>query len=462
MTFPRILIAVFVIALIGVGFWYFSGGTEESQADDLKTVVEKGEFQIYVTATGELQAKRSVKIRGPQGMRSAGIYQTNITDLVTEGTVVSKGDYVASLDRTELSTKMKEAQTEIDKIMTQLEQAKIDTAIELRGIRDQLVNLKFSMEEKRLQVEQSQFEPQSIIRQAEIELEKSERDLKQLQKKYELTQTKSEAQISEIMTNLKQNQSILDRLQQLSSEFNITAPEDGMVIYARTWNGKIGPGSQISSWNPTVAELPDLSDMISKTYVNEVDIARVKKGQDVHIKVDAFPEESYTGQVIQVANIGEQLRGYDAKVFEVVVQVHESDSILRPAMTTSNEILTYTFQDVLHIPLEALQNDSLTYVFKVKDGSIVKQEVITGETNDDEVIIAHGLEEGEEVLLTRPEGAAEMEFVPLPKELKEEIAQRLAEERAERQAEARARAEGVKDENIPTDSDNGGGYIIIN
>ncbi len=113
--------------------------------------------------------------------------------------------------------------------------------------------------------------------------------------------------------------------------------------------------------------------------------------------------------------------------------------------------------------MEALQNDSLTYVFKVQDGRIVKQEVLTGETNADEVIVAHGLEEGEEVLLTRPEGAADMEFVPLPKELKEEIAQRLAEERAQRQKEARARAEAVKDENIPSDSDGGGGgFIIIN
>jgi len=107
MNLPRILIAVFVLALIGAGFWYFSGGTEEAQANDLKTIVEKGEFKIYVNATGELQAKRSVEIRGPQGMRSAGIYQTNITDLVTEGTVVKKGDYVASLDRTEVSTKIK-------------------------------------------------------------------------------------------------------------------------------------------------------------------------------------------------------------------------------------------------------------------------------------------------------------------------------------------------------------------
>lgn len=462
MNLPRILIAILLVALAGLGYWYFSSNSDTQQANNLKTTVKRGEFKIYVNATGELQAKRSVKIRGPQGMRSAQIYQTNITDLVPEGTVVTKGEYVASLDRTELATKMKEAQTEIDKIMTQLEQVKIDTAIELRGIRDQLINLKFSMEEKRLQVEQSQFEPQSIIRQAEIELEKADRDFSQLEKKYELTQTKSEAQINEILTNLRQNQANLDRLNSLAQEFTITAPEDGMVIYARSWNGKIGPGSQISTWDPVVAELPDMSDMVTKTYVNEVDISKVKKGQDVKIKVDAFPDESYTGHVIQVANIGEQLRGYDAKVFEVIVQVHESDTILRPSMTTSNQILTYTFPDVLYIPLEALQSDSLTYVYKSKDGRTVKQEVITGEINDNEVIIAHGLEEGEEVFLSTPSGADKLEIIYLPTELKQQIANQLAEERRQRQQEANAKAAAIKDEKIQTEMDGSSGIIIIN
>lgn len=76
-------------------------------------------------------------------MRTVGIWQTNITDLVAEGTMVKEGDYVATLDKTELTNRMRDAQTQMDKMLTQLEQAKIDTAIELRGIRDQIVNLQF-------------------------------------------------------------------------------------------------------------------------------------------------------------------------------------------------------------------------------------------------------------------------------------------------------------------------------
>jgi multidrug efflux pump subunit AcrA (membrane-fusion protein) len=392
-------------------------------------------------------------------MRSAQIYQTNITDMIPEGTLVKEGDYVAALDKTELETKMKDAMTEVEKIETQLAQAEIDTAIEMRGIRDQLINLKFSKQEKLLQVEQNKFEAQSVIQQAEIDLKRTERDYNQLLAKLELTKEKSDARISEIDASLRQTKARFEVLQKLGGEFTIKAPKSGMLIYARSWNGKIGPGSQISSWNSTVAELPDLTDMISKSYVNEVDISKVKKGQEVKIKVDAFPDVEYSGQVIKIANIGEQLRNYDSKVFEVVVQLNEVDSILRPAMTTGNEILVNTYQDVLSIPLEGLFSDSISYVYLSDNGAIVRKEVIAGPTSNDEVIIAHGLTENDQVFLIEPENPGKLTFVPLDEKIKEEIAKKLAEDQAARKAAMDERMKNVKDEEISEKS--GGGSVFF-
>ncbi len=457
----RIIIIVVILVLAAAGYYYFTQKPAIEKKVDITTTIQKKEFVITVTATGELKAKRSEKIQGPQGMRSARIFNTTITDLVPEGTVVEKGDYVANLDKTELAQKMNEEQTEIETILTQLDQAKIDTALELRGLRDQLVNLRFSMEEKRLEVEQSRFEPQMVIQQAELDLEKTERDYKQLLKKYELTKEKSIAKISEINTQLKQNQLDLKRLQDLGKGFRITAPKKGMVIYRNDWDGKIGPGSRISSWNPVVAELPDLTDMISKTYVNEVDISRVKKGQDVTIKVDAFPDNIYGGTVIQVANIGEQLRGYDAKVFEVTVQVNEIDSILRPAMTTSNEIITDIVPDVLAIPFEALYSDSLNFVYKKQNGTPVKQEVITGLTNQDEVVVDFGLSEGDEVYLTKPDNADDLKFVPLDPSIKEEIRRKQEEAKKAREAAMLEKMKKAEKIELPKNDDEGGGARVF-
>ena len=211
-----------------------------------------------------------------------------------------------------------------------------------------------------------------------------------------------------------------------------------------------------------MAELPDLTDMISTTYVNEVDVSRVREGQDVTVQVDAFPDNQYSGTVIRVANIGEQLRGYDAKVFEVIVQVHEVDSVMRPAMTTSNEIVTDVLQEVISIPLEALQTDSLAYVFKRQNGKAVRQEVIAGLTNDDAIVIEFGLQEGDEIFLTVPQDGDKLDFVPVAAEIKEEIRKKQEEEARQRQAEAMRRKEKVKGADMPSSrSDRGGGRFIV-
>jgi multidrug efflux pump subunit AcrA (membrane-fusion protein) len=133
--------------------------------------------------------------------------------------------------------------------------------------------------------------------------------------------------------------------------------------------------------------------MISKTYVNEIDISKVSKGQKVEVSVDAFPDKNYTGSVVSVANIGEQLPNTDAKVFEVIVKVDGSDPILRPSMTTGNQIITESIEDAVYVPLECVHasTDSIPFVYKKNK---TKQIVVLGQANENEVIIEQGLEEG--------------------------------------------------------------------
>lgn len=442
-------------------FSLFSCGQDAKKAAIFYTV-QQGDLPIYVTATGELDAKKSIKIRGPQGMRAAGIYETTLSDIVPEGTILKEGEFVATLDRTELANKISTIQTELDKIQTQLDQAVIDTAIELRSIRDDLVNTQFSLREKRLQADLNKYEAQAIIRQTQLDLERSERDFQQLQQRYSLKQEQAEAKIKEILTLQKQNQNQMDILVALSKEFSIYAPEDGMLIYARSWQGKVEPGSRITAWNPVVAELPDLTDMISKTYVNEVDISKIRKGQDVVVKLDAFADREYNGTVIKVANIGEQVRGYDTKVFEVIVQMNTVDSIMRPAMTSSNEIWVDTYADVLSVPLEALYSDSLTYVYKKDNGRLVKQEVIPSAAGPNHIVISYGLQAGDEVLLSLPdEEETDVPFYPVDPAIKESIRQQQAKELAEREAAAKKKEEAAKDIDLPSNSGGGGDFMIV-
>jgi hypothetical protein len=220
-----------------------------------------------------------------------------------------------------------------------------------------------------------------------------------------------------VSANLRKSQRELQELNDLMGEFNITAPEDGMLIYRKGYDGKpMKEGSTISSWDPVVATLPDLSVMISKTYVNEVDVRKIKVGQRVELGLDAFPEKSLNGQVIKVANVGEQRPNSDAKVFQVNIQIEGRDDLLRPSMTTSNRIIISVQDTATFFPLECLhtENDSITFVYIREGLSVRKQEVHIGENNMNEAIVLGGVEEGDRLYLSVPSGQEDAKINLLP------------------------------------------------
>ena len=390
-----------VSALLIISFFISS----DSETEKLLGKVQKGAFRIEVNTSGELKAKKSEDIKGPSRLSSHGIYQIKITDLISEGTYVHAGDYVAQLDKSEVVTKIATSATEVEKITSEYEQARLDTAIEMLKLRDELINLNYEIEEKNLIANQSSFEAPAVQRQTEINLEKAERKLQQSISNISLKRKQNTAKLHQISLSLKQEQSKLTRLEELMVALKIVAPKEGMLVYKRTWDGKkITSGSSIGVWNPTVATLPDLSKMVTKTYVNEIDISHLKKGLTVGISIDAFPDKSYTGEVVEVANVGEQLPNTDSKVFEVTIEINERDTLLRPAMTTNNNILIEELKEVLFIPQESVfVNDSISYVVLKTGLGLKKQRVDLGKTNSNFVVIAKGLKEGEEFLMVKPE-----------------------------------------------------------
>ncbi|RLD60326.1 MAG: RND transporter [Bacteroidetes bacterium] len=397
----QIYISLAALFIIIIGLWYFLGG-EESSSETISTEVKFGEFTIAVTTTGELEAKNSKEIYGPDGLRNVRIWNVKIEDIVADGTVVDSGDFVASLDRSELANRMKDQELEVEKYETQLTKTRLDTTLELRNLRDDLINLEYSLEEKNIQLEQSKFEPPATIRQVEIELEKATRGFNQAVKNYQLKLQKNNANMQEVSGQLAKARRKYDQMAEVLEKFTVFAPQSGMVIYKRDWDGqKKGVGSQISPWDNVVATLPDLTNMMSKTYVNEIDISKVKTGQMVKIGIDAFPEKEFTGEVTTVANIGEQLPNTNVKVFEVMIEVYEFDSVMRPAMTTKNIILTDIIDSVLFIPIECVHTqDSISYIVSGNR----KRQVVVGKSNENEIIVRAGLKEGDEIFLVPPEG----------------------------------------------------------
>lgn len=407
-------------AVVAVIFVYFVlRGSKAGEIADIMATVKRGPFKVEIETTGELEAKNSVKILGPTQLRDFRIWNVTIQSIIDEGTVVKKGDWVATLDRSEFQNRFNEKQIELEKANSRFVQTQLDTTLQMRQARDELINLKYGYEEKKIILDQSKYEPPATIKQNEINLDKAVRAYEQAQENYKIKKKQNIEKMREVSAELKKVQNDFEAMTTVLQAFNVTAPEDGMVIYEKGWDGKaIKGGSQINMWEPTVATLPDLTKMMSKTYVNEVDVRKVKAGQKVEIGLDAYPDKKLMGVVIRVANVGEQRPNSDAKVFEVAVEINGTDPSLRPSMTTSNKIVAHVVDSALYIPLECLhsQADTVTYVYK-KDGiKTVKQEVVIGQTNANDAVIVSGLTENDRVFLSLPTGFVE-EDITLLKEM---------------------------------------------
>ena len=407
--------------------------TKKDDTANMFTEALSGRFEIAITTTGELIAENSVEIKAPEIMQGRDVRSSNIkiTDLIAEGTVVKEGDYIATLDRTEFDNSLKDAKERLVTFQSNLEMAILDTAVTMTNIRDQIANQIHTVEEAEITLRNSKFEPPTTIRQAEINLEKQKRNLDQLRRSYVLRKAQTQSTIRTQKMWVSRIEKRINDYEEVLAGFVIKSPSQGMVIYKRDRFGtKRKVGSMINPIDRVIATIPDLSAMISKAYVSEVEVSKVKQGQEVIITVDAFPVKSYTGSVFTIANIGEKLNNSDTKVFEVQIKVNGTDPELRPSMTTNNKIMIKTIDNVTYIPNECVHTgiDSIPVVY-TKNG--LKQVVVLGESNDKEIVVEKGVEPGTVLYLTTPSDVdnfklAGEEFINTIKDrLKERKAQNL-------------------------------------
>ena len=409
-----------IIALIA-----FNRMTSKNKVVSSFAEAKKGLFEISVTNSGELIAEKSTDIKGPEigqsnnnqgggnqgrggggggGMRGGDMHAMDlkIQDMVPEGTIVKAGDYIAQLDRSSYNNTLKD---EMDNLKTQqsvFEMKVLDTAVVLTNARDDIKNQKYVVEEAQITLDQSKFEPPATIRKAVVVLDQAKRTLEQKKRSYSLSKEQSLAEVNHLKMHLTRELRLVSDLQDFLAKFTITAPTSGMVIYKKERNGaKRKVGSNVNPFDLVIATLPDLSSMISKIYVNEIEISKVKIGQNTIIKVDAFPAKAYSGKVMFIANIGEQLPNSDSKMFEVQIKVDGSDPDLRPSMTTGNKVVIKTYNDAVFIPTECIQTgtDSIPFVY---EKSKTKQIVVLGEANEKFSIVQQGLQPGTTVYMIQP------------------------------------------------------------
>ena len=407
------LLIIITVAVVLLTILFFS--FKSKSGEELITCkVQKGSIEVKVHTSGQLESENSENILLPSVLstQNVRVYEIKITDLIEEGSVVDSGQYIATLDHKVIEEVLTQARLDLEAALVIIEDAKLDSNLNLSNYRDLITNSKSDVEERKIVLAESVYESPSVIKKAEMDLSKAERKLEQDIKGLAMRQRQLNSQMERRNIDFRLKEKRVEDLLKLYDALIIKAPKPGMVIYARDRFGiKIQVGSVLTPWSPIIATLPDMTKMISETYINEIDIAKIKVGQKVTLSIDAFPDKVLNGEVISVANIGQPMPKSDSKVFLVNIRVFGSDPDLKPAMTTGNLIQTGVYSNKLFVPSEAVfETDSTKFVYLNKK-KIVKQLVDTGEENEDYVIINKGVAEGDVLLLSEPEKPEDIETI---------------------------------------------------
>jgi HlyD family secretion protein len=251
--------------------------------------------------------------------------------------------------------------------------------------------------------------------QAQIQLKIAQARLSQLEENIDDEREISKLSLENSKANLLRVQSTLNNQMERLGWTTIVAPMSGIVINLEIEEGEIvTSGRSAFSQSPPLMQIVDLTQMVVKTFINEVDMEKLSLKQKAEVRLRAYPEKVYSGEVREISPSG-QARD-NIIYFEVVIAVLGSPEELRPGMTADVDIIVLDKKDVLMVPIETVKTERTGrnrehYVMLVsgdksgdasdadsESGKGVKTLVEVGEQNDMSIEILSGLSEGDRVL----------------------------------------------------------------
>jgi len=370
-------------------------------------VIKKENFEAIISAKGEIQSEKAVLINFPDILseRMLGIYQSQIKDLVPEGTVVKKGDYVALLDEGRIKQLTQQNMEALQKVSASFNDSKLDSAVTLSTNRDDLEQLEFDLRYKKIDVEQAVYDSPANQRKAQIAYDRTARLIDSKRRSYKMRQNELKIKCGWEERKFNELKTKSEKYQQALIATRILAPGDGMIIFARNWDGhKTKIGDYVDLWDPAIATLPDLSSLVSETYVEEIYISKIHVGDSVRVHIDAIKNKEILAEISNISNIGQEMPGFDSNVFKVFIRLTGDLSRFKPSMTTNNDIIIEKIEKVLVIPLTCLFTENGSqFVYMKESGENIKRNVKTGERNDKMILIKSGIKEGDKILLNKPE-----------------------------------------------------------
>jgi multidrug resistance efflux pump len=399
-NFTPMRIILFILPLL----FLFANCSKKVEKAVQSCKVKKGVFDIEVAETGEVAAVNAININSPAMSWRYG--QQKIIKIVEDGSEVKKGDTVIVFDPSEVQKVISDAKAELEIANAELQKTLAEQELKLDELEADLKSASLSYDISRIELELASYESEIQKKEIQLNLDKAKLDLEKAsqvitnQRKINVEDiNQSNVKIRQLVNNVEEANKTLKNL-------TVTSPANGIAIIRRNWstNNKFQVGDQTWSGNAMI-DLPDLSQLKAIAKINEVDISKIKVKQKSFIRLDAFSDTTFSGSVTSIANlaVSKSDKTQKIKVFPVEILIHGTSKLLMPGMTVNVKVIVDKLPNVLYIPLEAtFKKDNVEYVFVKKGTSFEKRVIETGKVNNDYIIIAKGLEEGDVLALADP------------------------------------------------------------
>lgn len=404
--------------------------------------VNRMDLVSVVTASGEIKPRNYINI----GANT--VSATPITAIyVKEGDHVKKGQVLARLASVQPKADLSAQEAALNAALADSAAGEASVKSQEDNIavaRSQVDHDRADLEQKKMDLKRSKdlFDAKLISSQdyeakkvtydlAASTLQASEQKINQAQS----ARAQSAAQLGSAQKKVAQNQAMVARSSDVLAQYNAVSPLDGVVTNLPVRAGEtVVPGLQNSTAS-TIMTIADMSIITAEVHVDETDIVSVKMGQPAEVTIDAIPNKTFKGKVIEIGDTAlvrstgvaasqSQTSSQEAKDFKVVIALDIAEDVVRPGLSCTAKITTATRGHALAVPIQALTvrqkgqleehkpgetaktdpasqkaaREELQGVFVVNGGKAKFRGVTTGVTGATDVEVVNGLKDGDEII----------------------------------------------------------------
>ncbi len=326
--------------------------------------VRRGDLVVELVESGEIRAVHAQTVAAPFEWRA----DLQIIDMVPEGSMVQKGDFLVQLDTGFLERELEDTQSQLESDLAELRRVTAEQKSRRGALQNALTTASLARDQAKLQLEKLRFESAARREEARLALEKAIIALEEARAKLAAQRILDSLETNKVQLKIDRGRGRVREVKRQIEALTLRAPLSGLVVYHERRRGgssskpkvgeKVNPGQAI-------IDIPDLSLMEVVFRVNEVDREKVREGLPAKVTLEAFPSRTFAATVDRIARLAER-KSYNSQVkeFEVHATIEGTDPLLKPGMTAQVRMQLTTLQDTTLVPLTAVfEKDGRPVVF---------------------------------------------------------------------------------------------------